>query len=857
MNKHVKFLNGCLSRMIALSWVTAVAAASEPLPPSVPSPAAGRAVEARQNVLQAARSVIARVTGGKATQLRLDMIPAENGCDVYEYSAAGGMLAVRGSSAVALCRGFYDYMRACGFGQVSWAGSWLRVPETWPDAAATRRVTPFEIRHAYNVVTAGYTFPYWTWKRWEQELDWQAVHGFNLLMAPIATEAIMERVWLKIGLTQAEIDANTCGPAHQPWYRMGNICGIDGPLPKAWHAGQIALQHKILARMRELGIEPVVQSFAGFVPRSFKRIHPETKLLDTCWIGSLPKLNRPVMMFPDDPMFAVLTKAYMTEWEKEFGPAKYFLVDSFNEMEVPKTGRPETELLAEYGEKTWQAIRGGDPDAVWAIQGWTFGYQNWKPENLQALFSKVPDDRMLVLDYANDYSVIWKKYQAFWGKTWAVGYVPNMGGKTAYTGNLSFYATHSADVLADPAKGSLKGFTISGEGLENNELLYELLADMAWSRAPIDLDAWIVRYCRNRYGECPEAVANAWNILRKGCYAGLSPHPGYKWQHFGGLDRNPNFFEAASLFLSAADRLRSSPAYRADAVEFTALALSLKADQWYELALKAFAENDAPVFARAKARTLELLTQIDRLMEAHPYHRLERWIAFARAHSADPQLQDVYEANARCIVTYWTAGVQNYSCRVWGGLVRDYYREWLVREFDSMENGTPFDRDAFMIAYTKRRGVSAFTPCADPVAAAKAWLAAALAETLPSVRNPLQEGASELIGEWNPGGIKGDWTTVELSIPSDKLADIRAVVFRYSRGDHRLEIRSVELVADGRVVARDAHFGYAGIPDSRNVYRLAVHAGTAANNRCVIRASVKGGGGTDSRGAVHLIRDKP
>ena len=311
------------------------------------------------------------------------------------------------------------------------------------------------------------------------------------------------------------------------------------------------------------------------------------------------------------------------------------------------------------------------------------------------------------------------------------------------------------------------------------------------------------------------------------------------------------------MFLSASDRLEHSLAYRADAVEFAALALSLKADQWYDLVRKASAENDAAVFDKASARTLELLTQIDRLMESHPYHRMERWIDFARAHSADPELQQLYERNARCIVTYWTNGVQNYSCRVWGGLVRDYYREWLVREFDAMKNGTPFDRNAFMVEYTKGHGTSEFTPCADPVSIARVWLDAALAEPLPTVQNPLQNGNSELLGEWNPGMVKTDWSVLEWPVPADKLARLQGALFRFSQGNHRLEIQAVEVVADGKVIAADRHFGYAGIPDSKNLYRLAVPAGAAANNGCALRVTAKGGGGTNSKGTVHLLLAKP
>lgn len=52
---------------------------------------------------------------------------------------------------------------------------------------------------------------------------------------------------------------------------MGNIRGWGGPLPQSWHRRSLVLQKQILARMRELGIIPVLPAFAGHVPRAFKR----------------------------------------------------------------------------------------------------------------------------------------------------------------------------------------------------------------------------------------------------------------------------------------------------------------------------------------------------------------------------------------------------------------------------------------------------------------------------------------------------------------------------------------------------------------------------------------------------------
>ena len=50
--------------------------------------------------------------------------------------------------------------------------------------------------HAPNVVTFGYTTQWWDWPRWEQFVDWLALHGVNLPLLPLAHEAVLIRVSL-------------------------------------------------------------------------------------------------------------------------------------------------------------------------------------------------------------------------------------------------------------------------------------------------------------------------------------------------------------------------------------------------------------------------------------------------------------------------------------------------------------------------------------------------------------------------------------------------------------------------------------------------------------------------------------
>jgi hypothetical protein len=58
---------------------------------------------------------------------------------------------------------------------------------------------------------------------------------------------------------------------------LGNTQGWGGPLPQTWINRKLALQHKILDRMRDFGMIPVLPAFAGHVPAAITRCvsHPQ------------------------------------------------------------------------------------------------------------------------------------------------------------------------------------------------------------------------------------------------------------------------------------------------------------------------------------------------------------------------------------------------------------------------------------------------------------------------------------------------------------------------------------------------------------------------------------------------------
>lgn len=638
-----------------------------------------------------AKRVLDRILDVPENRIVYKVLPRQEGLDAFSISCENNCLTLSGTSTTALTYAFYTYVRHACHVMATWSGNNIKLPKQLPNYHSGVVNSPFKLRYFLNVCTFGYTMPYWDWERWEKELDLMALHGVNMPLASVASEAIAERVWMRMGLSKAQIREFFTGPAYLPWHRMGNLNQWDGPLSDAWHKQQITLQHKIISRMRELGMHPIAPAFAGFVPKAFAKKHPEINFKHLRWGGFADSLNAYVLP-PESSYFKQLGKLFIEEWEREFGENTYYLSDSFNEMKLPVNPNDEEgkcRLLAEYGKAIYQSINAGNPHAIWVTQGWTFGYQHdfWNRKSLSALLSQVPNDRMIIIDLGNDYpkwvwhtEQTWKRHNGFYGKQWIFSYVPNFGGKTLLTGDLEMYATDASLALSAANKGNLVGIGSAPEGLENNEVVYELLSDAAWTDKGINLDEWIANYCMARYGKYPDKMKAAWNGFRKSVYSSLYSYPRFTWQTVipdtrrkSRHDLNETYFKAVEDFLSCADELGKSKFYQDDAILFAAQYLGAKADIYYENALRYDSLNKYVEAKKQLSKAIELLLFADKILASHPTDRLDVWIAKARSQGHTPQEKNQYEANAKRLITTWGGHQEDYAARCWSGLIKDYY----------------------------------------------------------------------------------------------------------------------------------------------------------------------------------------
>ena len=285
--------------------------------------------------------VLRRQVGPAAARFHFEPLPASpDGNPAYTIVASQGEVRIAGTSAVAMCRAAYTYLRGqCG-AMVCWSGSHLDLPNPLPALAPVRVDCPYRHIQYLNPCTYGYTMAFWDWPRWERELDWMALHGITMPLAMEGQEWVWNKVWRSFGVSEAELDAFNTGPAHLPWHRMGNINRFDGPLPARWIENRRVLQRKILDRMRALGRMPVAPAFAGFVPQGFLRAQPQAETTTLLWLPSefktIPRSTRTFVLHPrQEALYREIGRRFITAYKAEYGEVSHYLADSFNELDPP------------------------------------------------------------------------------------------------------------------------------------------------------------------------------------------------------------------------------------------------------------------------------------------------------------------------------------------------------------------------------------------------------------------------------------------------------------------------------------------------------------------------------------------
>jgi alpha-N-acetylglucosaminidase len=695
--------------------------------------------------VDAARALMQRVIPERADGFVIESLSSENGRDVFEIESVAGQIVLRGSNGVAIASALNHYFKNYCNASISLHGSQLDLPDPLPTIPQlVRVVTPFEYRYCFNYCCFSYSMAWWDWTQWERVIDWMALQGINLPLSVTGQEAVWQTVYRELGLSDEEIDAFMVGPAYLPFGWMGCMDGWGGPLPQSWIDEHRALQQKIVARERELGMRPVLQGFTGHVPVALKDHFPDATFQQLPEWCDFPGTT---FVDPQDPLFQRIGHAFIDEQTRQFGTDHLYASDTFIEMSPPSS---DPAFLERMGMAVYEAMSGADPEAVWLMQGWLF-YNNagfWKEPQTKALLGSAPAGRMIVLDLYCEHQPTWEITESFHGNPWIWCIIQSFGNQVSLHGGLPQIVGNLNRAMTSANRGKLLGAGCIMEGLGWNPVVYDLMSDLMWQPSNLDLEQWVTRFAARRYGIEHDRAAEAWRLLLGTVYSQPRQIGSVVWKR-PRLDLNPAntpsrvpysteaLVRACTALLEAADKLKDTPTYQYDVVHVTRQVLSNHAETLYEDLVAAYESGDAVRLETAGGRFLELMMDLDTLLGTREEFLLGRWLEDAKRWAGNPQEKRLYEWNARNQITLWgprDSVLHDYAAKQWSGLIRGFYvprwEQFLRDLHEALAKGTAFGAEDFQTRvsawedkWTHGSETYPTRPEGDPLATAERMLA--------------------------------------------------------------------------------------------------------------------------------------
>ncbi|KAJ5820619.1 alpha-N-acetylglucosaminidase [Penicillium riverlandense] len=602
-------------------------------------------------------------------------IPDNDNYTVKSYD--NGKIRIEGTTLSALSRGLRHYMTdTLQLDDYWFVERYKQVPESLPWPKHTLEgasIVPW--RYNLNTVTFSYTFAWYSWDDWEKLLDWAALRGINLHLAWVGYEKVFLESFRDMGMTDDEFD----------------------------------LQKKIVARMVELGITPILPAFTGFVPEAFKRVRPQANVTQASNWGVPNAYTRDTFLSPLDDAFTELQHMFITKQMDAFGNiTNIYTLDQYNEMS-PASG--DVNYLSGVSTSTYKALSAANPAAIWLLQGWLFYNEQsfWTQERIDAYLSGAEGrDSMLILDLYSENQPQWQRTNSYSGRPWIWCELHDFGGNMGLFGQITNITVNSVEALQDSDS-------------------------LAWSSTSIDTKQYFREWTTLRYAGAlaiPTSLYDALEILRATVYDVADPDVPCVgvglFQIFPGLtgllNRTGHFpaptaipydpkalVKAWSLMFEAAKKelsLWQVPAFQLDFVDVTRQVMSnafidIYSDlvQTYNNTMSGFAEPNKKAFSsqvrnvvsEKGKRLLEFLSAIDLVLSTNSHFTLDHWLSAAQYWANAIGSDNLIAFNARSQVTVWqidSPSLDDYAAKEWSGLTQSYYRERWAIFVDALEKAT-------------------------------------------------------------------------------------------------------------------------------------------------------------------------
>lgn len=688
---------------------------------------------------EAVVALIGRIGGaGTAEKFKFVLDPSLNSKqEVFVLGNEDGKILVKGTTISAITTGLGWYLNHIAHINISWnslnektvvvkneGAAYADLSELPLPTVEETHVSDAKYRYYLNTCAFGYSMTSWTWTRWQQEIDWMALHGINMPLQLVGLEEVWRKFLTmedengnrKYGYDDEAAKAFVAGPAFIAWWAMNNLegwggtgsgtksggtwAGAGGVQDDAWYVRQTELAGKITAAQRALGMQPVLPGWSGMVPTNFaEKSGYATRGNGGNWAGDFV---RPLLLSVSNADYAEIAADYYECLHAVMGESQYYSMDPFHEGGGAGT-------MEDY-EALYAAMEAAKPGSQWVIQQWQ--WSNTQKYSLTA----VPAGRLIVLDLFSDGSPAFDNYNGYAPQDAVFCAIPNFGGRSGLMGRLQNVTDNYFKFKEKYA--SIKGIGAAPEAIEQTPVTYDLIFQLPWMNGvKPDVAKWVDNYAVARYGQDNAVVKEAWSLLRQGplnygadgiqgpvedvwaARPNLDANPASAWgktiNQAGGIytkARRQMLIDATYKLLSQHEALGLAEGsvyesnYNYDLVEFIG---AVMADYAYDLLLgikEARNAGNTALYESRRDAFLQLILDMDAFKGTNLNFRLGKWTQEARdaageVEGATTATPDWYEYNnARTIVSTWSSpgtNLNDYSYRSWQGLLKDlYYPRW-------------------------------------------------------------------------------------------------------------------------------------------------------------------------------------
>ncbi len=636
-------------------------------------PVAALAAPATVSTMPTAEALVARVTPEYAGKV-IFVHDISKPC--AELRAEGDKLLITATNVKEAIRGYGYYLRKIARVHLSWNGDNRSVAQfVLPEKPITiPAALPFN--YAFNYCTLSYTTIYWDKERWGQELDRMALNGYTHALVTSGLEKVWQNFLTRLECPKEVIEKFIPLPSHAAWWNMGNLEGEGGPVSQTLIESEAELGRFIVDRMYDLGMEPVLQGYVGFLPSGY----PADKLgVQTLWQGNWIDYVRPVVLVPTDPRFEEVAAIWYEELHKVYGrTAKAYGGDLFHEG--GNKGNTDLKQAAQIVQK---AMLKASPGSTWLLQAWG---HNPDPH----LLSGTDPEHTIVLELDKDNTEWHNMPGGRGGRKHVWCELANFGGKHGMFGGIGLLEKQDGDI-----NGSL-GVGLLSEGLETNPLYYAVLAERINNREKIDRNSFLHEYAYARYGSKDERLVKALAILADTVYRPTQYREGGQeniicarprldakrvstWASPDGYYDTQKLVEVRDLLREAgkADaELAQRETFRYDYADVSRQVIADAARPQLQRCREAFDRKDAAAFKEESEKFLGMIRESAHILATSEHFLFGRWIeGVAKRCTTEADAQALVRS-VKQLLTTWRKDIgplDDYSHRQFSEMMAFYY----------------------------------------------------------------------------------------------------------------------------------------------------------------------------------------